>query len=140
MAAGRYSFVIEQGSTVNFEIQYKDSSGDPIDLSQWSARMQIRPNAASSDIICSLTSTMQSDGTGLNKSGSNGSTPVASGSIGVYISAFSSSQFSSGSKISWDIAKYDLEILSGSGVTTYVDRILEGNVKLSKEVTRNGNP
>ena len=26
MAAGRYSFVIEQGSTTDFEIIYKDSS------------------------------------------------------------------------------------------------------------------
>ena len=25
MAAGKYSFTIEQGSTLNFEIQYKDS-------------------------------------------------------------------------------------------------------------------
>ncbi len=32
MAAGKYSFVIEQGSTVNFEIQYKDSASDPVDF------------------------------------------------------------------------------------------------------------
>jgi len=69
---------------------------------------------------------MDSDGTGLNFSGSNGTTPPTSGSIGVFISATSSSNFSFGEAV------YDLEITSGSIVT----RILEGKVKLSKEVTR----
>jgi len=32
MAAGKYSFIIEQGSTVDFEIVYKDSDSNPIDL------------------------------------------------------------------------------------------------------------
>ncbi len=138
--AGRYSFIIEQGSTVSFEIVYKDSNGDPVDLSQWAARMQIRPTADSSDLICNLTTNRQPDGTGLNTSGSDDATPPTSGSIGIFISAFSSSQFASGSNPSWTTARYDLELISGSGVNTYVDRILEGNVKLSKEVTRNGNP
>ena len=135
MAAGRYSFIIEQGSTVSFEIQYADSSGDPIDLTHYTARMQIRPTVTSDDVICTLTSTRGDDGTGLNMSGSADDKPPTSGSIGVYISAYSSSLFSG-----WSTARYDLEIRSGSGVNTYVDRILEGNVKLSKEVTRNGNP
>ena len=33
MAAGKYSFIIEQGATTDFEVQYKDSSGSPVDLS-----------------------------------------------------------------------------------------------------------
>jgi hypothetical protein len=140
MSAGRYSFIIEQGSTLEFEIQYKDSNGDPVDLTNYSARMQIRPTVTSDDVICSLTSTLQSDGTGLDMSGSTSSNPPTSGSIGVYISAYSSSQFASGSNPVWTTARYDLEIVSGSGVATYVDRILEGTVKLSNEITRNGNP
>ena len=32
MAAGRYSFVIEQGATTDFEVVYNDSNGNPIDL------------------------------------------------------------------------------------------------------------
>ena len=32
MAAGRYSFTIEQGATLNLELQYKDSNGNPISL------------------------------------------------------------------------------------------------------------
>jgi hypothetical protein len=32
MAAGKYSFVIEQGATTDFELLYKDSNGNPVDL------------------------------------------------------------------------------------------------------------
>lgn len=126
MAAGRYSFVIEQGSTLSLELQYKDQNGNPIDLTNYNGRMQIRPDVASSTVYITLSSSLQADGTGLNFSGSNGTTPPTSGSIGMYISAASSSA------LTFDQAVYDLEIYSGS----YVSRILEGQVKLSKEVTR----
>jgi hypothetical protein len=52
--------------------------------------------------------------------------PPTSGSVGIFISATSSSA------LDFTEAVYDLEITSGSIVT----RILEGKVKLSKEVTR----
>jgi len=126
MAAGRYSFTIEQGSTLDFNVQYLDSNSTPVDLTDYSGRMQIRPSAGSSDVIATLSSSRDTDGTGLNFSGSNGLQPPTSGSIGVFISAASSSAFS------FNEAVYDLEIYSGSIVT----RILEGKVKLSPEVTR----
>jgi hypothetical protein len=126
MAAGRYSFVIEQGSTLNLELQYRDSDGNPIDLTDYSGQMQIRPTVASSTVYITLSSSLQTDGTGLNFSGSNGTTPPTSGSIGIYISAASSSA------LNFDQAVYDLEIASGS----FVSRILEGQVKLSLNVTR----
>jgi hypothetical protein len=81
-------------------------------------------------VYLTLSSTLQSDGTGLNFSGSNGSTPPISGSIGIYISAVTSSN------LDFNEAYYDLEIYSGSGANEYVVRLLEGKVKLSKEVTR----
>ena len=128
MAAGKYSFTIEQGSTVDFQVQYKDSTGTPVDLSGYSGKMQIKSAFADANptTYITLSSSLASDGTGLNFSGSNGTTPLTSGSIGVYISAASSSAFT------FTSAKYDLEIMSGSRVT----RILEGNVNLSLEVTR----
>ncbi len=126
MAAGRYSFVIEQGATLNLELQYKDSNGTPINLTDYSGRMQIRPSVTSTTVYITLSSSLDADGTGLNFSGSNGTTPPTSGSIGVYISAASSSA------LNFDQAVYDLEIYSGS----YVSRILEGQVKLSLNVTR----
>jgi hypothetical protein len=126
MAAGRYSFIIEQGSTLSLELQYKDSTGTPINLSGYGGRMQIRPEVSSNTVYITLSSSLQPDGTGINFSGSNNSTPPESGSIGLYISAISSSL------LNFDTAVYDLEIFSGS----IVNRILEGQIKLSKEVTR----
>ena len=41
MAAGNYTFIIEQGATTDFEIQWDDSSGNPVDLSNYHGRMQI---------------------------------------------------------------------------------------------------
>jgi hypothetical protein len=46
MAAGKYSFIIEQGSTLNFEVQYKDSASTTINLSGYSGKMQIRSGFA----------------------------------------------------------------------------------------------
>ena len=130
MSAGKYSFTIEQGATLQFEIQYKDSTNSPVDLSTYNGRMQVRPTVGSSEVYLTLSSTLQSDGTGLNFSGSNGSTPPISGSIGIYISAVTSSN------LDFNEAYYDLEIYSGSSANEYVVRLLEGKVKLSKEVTR----
>ena len=131
MAAGKYSFTIEQGSTVDFEIAYKDSSGNPIDLTDYQARMQIKDAPGGSTTYITLTSSAApAPGcTGLNMSGSNGLNPPTSGTIGVLISAVSTSAFN------FNQAVYDLEIASGSGDCTVVTRLIEGNIKLIKEVT-----
>jgi hypothetical protein len=126
MAAGRYSFVIEQGATLSLELQYKDSLGNPINLTGCGGKMQIRPSVSSPTASITLSSSLAADGTGLNFNGSNGTTPATSGSIGVFISAVSSSM------LNFSTGVYDLEITSGSFVT----RILEGQVKLSLNVTR----
>ena len=126
MAAGKYSFVIEQGATLNLELQYKDVNGNPIDLTGYGGKMQIRPEVNSPTAYITLSSSLQPDGTGLNFSGSNGTTPPTSGSIGMYISAISSSA------LDFNQAVYDLEIYTGNTVF----RILEGQVKLSLNVTR----
>jgi len=128
MSAGRYSFTIEQGATLDFELAYKDSNNDPIDLTGYQARMQIRPSVGSDTVYITLSSSLDPDGTGLNLSGSDGLNPPTSGTIGIYISANSSSQ------LDFSEAVYDLELATGS---TYpvVTRLLEGAVKLDKNVT-----
>jgi hypothetical protein len=126
MAAGKYSFSVEQGATTSFQVVYKDVNANPVDLSGYQARMQIRETIASSTVICRLSSSLDADGTGLNLSGSAGTLPLSSGSIGVYISAASSSGFT------FDTAVYDLELVTGGTVT----RLLQGTIKLDKEVTR----
>jgi hypothetical protein len=126
MAAGRYSFVIEQGATTNFQINWTDESGSAIDLSGYHARMQVRPTIESEIVYLSLSSSLDSDGTGVNLSGSNFETPLQSGSLAIYISADSSSL------LDFNEAYYDLEMVKQNTVT----RLLEGKVKLSKNVTR----
>ena len=124
MAAGNYTFIIEQGSTTDFQVDWKDSLGAKVDLTNYSAKMHIRSDYGGA-LICELSSSLDADGTGLNLSGSNNQYPPSSGSIGIFISAVSSSAFT------FSEAKYDLEMTSGSHVT----RLLQGKVKLSKEIT-----
>lgn len=131
MSAGKYSFVIEQGTTVNFEIQYKDSNNSPVDLTGYSAKMQLRDSYAdtpNSTVYLTLSSSLNPDGTGLNLNGLNGTLPLTSGSIGIYIASCTSSL------LTFDTAFYDLEIYSGSNCP-YTIRLLEGQIRLSKQVT-----
>ena len=131
MAAGRYSFTIEQGATLSFELQYKDEDGNPINLSGYSGKMQIRTSIDAVTASLTLSSSLQPDGTGLNFSGSGGSKDPKSGSIGIYIASCTSSM------LNFDgTAYYDLEIYSGSGNCPYTVRLLEGQIQLSKEITR----
>ena len=131
MPAGRYSFTIEQGSTFQLNLQYKDSNGDPVDLTGFYGRMQIRPTVASDTVYLTLSSSRNPDGTGLNFSGSSNDQPPQSGSIGIYIASCTSSMLNFDGQ-----AYYDLELYSGSGACPYTVRLIEGQVNLSKEVTR----
>ena len=128
MAAGKYNFIIEQGATLDFEIAYTDSNSDKIDLTGYTGKMQIKDKIGGSTTYITLSSSLAADGTGLNFSGSNGITPPTSGTIGVFISANSSSA------LDFNKAVYDLELITGS---TYpvVTRLLQGTVTLNKEVT-----
>ena len=91
--------------------------------------MHIRPTIDSETIYIALSSSLSDGcGTGLNLSGSTGDYPLSSGSIGVYISAHSSSL------LDFTEGVYDLEMVSGNGCD--VTRLLQGKVQLSKEVTR----
>jgi hypothetical protein len=126
MAAGRYSFVLEQGATFNIQLDWTDGNGDPIDLTGYHARMQLRPTVESSDVILSLSSSLDVSGSGIFLRGSTNDLPLTSGSIGIYIAADTSQN------LDFNEAYYDLEIVSGATVT----RLVEGKVKLSKNVTR----
>jgi hypothetical protein len=134
MAAGKYSFTIEQGATLNFEIQYRDAVGAPIDLAGYTGKMQIRSTYSGSGITyLTFTSsigdvyTPTSGSAFLSFSGSNFTTPPTSGSIGIYAGWYATDQLNFTGP-----AYYDLEITSGSLRT----RLLEGQVQLSKQVTQ----
>jgi hypothetical protein len=123
MPAAKYTLSIEQGTTISIDLLYKSSgSNTPVDLSGHSARMQIKSNYADNKprTFLTLSSSLNADNTGLTLGGT-------SGSINIYISAVSSST------LNFDSAFYDLEITTSTGEVT---RLLEGPVKLSREVTR----
>lgn len=133
MAAGKYSFTIEQGSTLNLELQYKDSSGIPIDLAGYEGAMQIRSTySGSGTTYLTLTSsigdtyTKASGSAFLSVSGSDLTTPTTSGSIGIYVGWAETEALTFTSPV-----YYDLELISGSEKI----RLLEGQVQLSKQVT-----
>ena len=112
--------LIEQGATLNLSLTYKDATGSLINLTDYSGKMQIKSGYADSNptTYLTLSSSLQADGTGITFGG-------VSGTIGIYISAESSSA------LKFDSASYDLEITSGSVVT----RLLQGIAFVSKEVT-----
>lgn len=88
----------------------------PVDLTSFTARMQIRSDINSATIIVSLTT-------------SNGGITLGGvdGTIALLLTAVQTATFT------FDSAVYDLEIIDSTGIVT---RLLSGNVILSKEVTR----
>ena len=113
MPAANYDILIEQGATYRQEFIWKDSEGEAIDLSGYTARMKIR-QLKTDNVIVSLTS-----GSGIQLS--------SGGSIIVSISATDTEM------LPLCRARYDLELVNGSGTVT---RLLQGFVTISAEVTR----
>jgi hypothetical protein len=129
-------FIIKQGKTFEQRFEYKTGTPSlPFDFTGYEVRAQIRSGyGPNSTLYCTLSSSIQPDGTGFNMNPVSASLvlPRSSGSIGMKISAFSSSQFN------FDTAYIDIEFYSGSGVTQYVKELISGKVKLLKEVTTIG--
>lgn len=133
MAAGRYSFTLEQGTTVDFELQYKDSDSNPIDLTGYTGKMEIRSAySGSGETFLTLTSSLgdthekQIDNAFLCFSGSSLETPTTSGSIGIYIGYELADNLNFTGE-----GFYDLEITK-AGIRT---RVIEGRVLLSRQTT-----
>jgi hypothetical protein len=116
MAAPTYNFEIEQGSTVVKIFQYTDSSGNPIPLTGYIARMQMRPTVGS---LIKYLDLATSPGTGIVIT-------ALTGMITITISAATSATIPTD-------GVYDLEIESPTGVVT---RLIQGSISISQEVTR----
>ena len=133
--AGLYNFTIEQGSTVTFEVTYKDSAGTPVDLSGYEAAMNIKTDFSQSPGVTNVmtlsssigdTYTKAKDKSFLSLSGSNLTTDLVSGSIGVYIG------YDKSAELTLEDYFYDLEITDADDTRT---RLLQGKIKISKQVT-----
>ena len=119
MAAGKYDITIEQGATLTVNLSYKNSAGAVLDLSSgYTSRMKIRESTGGT-IIASTESGDSPKNTlsiALAASGNN---------IIVTMTAANTAA------LDFNNAVYDLELISG----LVVDRIIEGRVFLSEEIT-----
>ncbi len=134
MSCNTTTFLIKQGKTFSRRFEYL-TDGQPFDFTGYEVRSQIKSGyGANATVYCTLSSSLAPDGTGFNMTPVSGGVvlPRTSGSIGMTISAYSSSLFT------FDTAYIDIEIYSGSGATTYVRELVSGKVKLLKEVTTLG--
>ena len=113
--AGTLHITIEQGATFNPVMTWKDENGTAIDLSGYTARMQLRDTVEDASFIHESTT----ENFEIILGG-------AAGTITFNISAATTEAFI------FDEAVYDLELVNG----TIVTRLLKGDVFLSKEVTR----
>ena len=136
MAANTYNYTIEQGDTLEFQIQWLNSNNEPISLAGYTGKMQIRSAySGSGTTYLTFTSSIgdtyayNSGSSFLSMSGSNLVTPVTSGSIGVYAGYLLTDQLTfTGS------AYYDLELTNTA--TQERIRLIEGQVNISQQVTQ----
>ena len=110
-----YDFCIPAGATFSKVIRYK-ADGANVNLSGYTARMQIRPTAASATTTLALTTE--------NSRIALGGT---AGTITLSISATDTAAITAGRYV------YDLELVSAGGIVT---RLLQGIVTVSANVTR----
>lgn len=116
MTAATYDFEIEQGSTLIKPIVWKDSSGVAINLTGYTAKMQVRQSVSSTDILLELSTT----------NGKIAITP-STGTVTLIFNADTTAA------IAWKRGKYDLELTSAGGIVT---RLIEGQITVSPEITR----
>lgn len=116
MAAGQYDFTIEQGATFVRPFVWKSSDGTPVNLTAYTARMQVRQSYSSGEIL-------------LNATTENGRLQVsgAEGKVTLSLTADVTAA------ITWRRGRYDLELVAPDGAVT---RLLEGQITVSKEITR----
>jgi hypothetical protein len=114
VAAATYNLAIEQGATFSAQITWNDSDGDPVDLTGYTAELDIRSGPASDTELLELT-----NGSGLTLGG-------AAGTVDIVITAAQTSALPAGR------LAYDLLLTTGSTKT----RLVEGKAIVSPAVTR----
>ena len=114
---------IQQGATFDITLTWQDANGTPIDLTGYTARMQIRENIEDANFVVEITTTPTASGS-IVLGG-------AAGTIQLIIPSDVTTGFTT-----WDEGVYDLEMISDAGPPEVVRRLLEGCVVVTPEVTR----
>jgi hypothetical protein len=116
MALGNsFDLTINQGETFNLTVTWTDSAGSPINLTGYTARLQVRETYSSTATVVSLTS-----GAGITLGG-------AAGTIAIVIAASTTAALTAPFS-----GVYDLELVNSSVVT----RLLQGVAVVTPEVSR----
>lgn len=115
MPAGIYNIASEQGATFTRTITWKDNAGSPINLTGYTARMQVRDDYSSTSAVLTLTT----ENGGITLGGS-------AGTIVLTATATATAALTDGDYV------YDLELILGSTVT----RLIQGSFAVNAEVTR----
>ena len=115
MPAGTYNIVCDQGPTFSRVITWKNSSGTAIDLTNYTARMQVRDGYSATSSLLSLTT----ENGGITLGG-------VAGTITLVASATATAALTP------DQYVYDLEMITGTTVT----RLVQGSFTVTPEVTK----
>ena len=114
--AAKYDIVCDQGATFSRQLTWLDDSSSAVNLTGYTARMQVRETVESSSTLLSLTTE--------NSRIALGGT---AGTITLTVTAADTAAVVAGHYV------YDLELVSGSG-TVY--RLVQGCFTVDAEVTR----
>ena len=116
---GKRDLTVWLGSIFEHKIILKDAASTPLDLTGKTARMQIRKTKKAFSVIAELTT-------------ENGRIVLGGtdGSITITLDAIATTTLNNGKGLD---AVYDIELVTSS---TVIDRVLEGKIKLDREVTR----
>lgn len=114
--SARFRSACEQGATFRRRLSLKEDDGTVIDLSGYTARMQVRSTVESATAIVSLTT-------------ANGRIEIDGplGTVTLILTATETDALPAAAYL------YDLELVSGTGD---VQRLLEGRFVVSRNVTR----
>lgn len=115
MVENVYNFLLLKGATFRLPILWEETEGTPKDLTGYTARMDIRTQIEDEDRVLRIDST------------SGITITPEEGKVELYISPAQTTEFPG------TTLYYDLELVDDSGD---VDRILQGIITLSPEVTR----
>jgi hypothetical protein len=114
---GKLNLNCYQGATFDYELTWT-AAGSAVDLTDYTARMQVRPSYDSTQVIVSLAS-----GSGITLGGT-------AGTIELFLSAEDTAELDGTPSTQF---LYDLELESSSGNVT---RLVEGSFFIYPEVTR----
>lgn len=116
MSAGALDIILEQGATFTLAMVWTDPDDLPINLTGYTARMQVRQMPNVYEVIVELTT-------------ENGRIALggSAGTIDLTIAAADTEALPGGEYV------YDLELVSGGGIVT---RLVEGACLIPAEVTR----